>query len=281
MRAVIAVVNDIHAGSALAPFPGEAWELEDGNALMPNAWQATLGAHWRECWELVGQLRRNARLLVWHVGDPVEGIHHDMIQIHSNLAEEQERMHVALIRDGLRRAKWRARTDRIIYFTDTPAHSGRGAASVERIVRELTECDEEDGRQSVPYLMASVNGVLFDVAHEGFAEGGREWTRDNAMRAYLQSRYITTLKAGLPMPRYVLRAHRHRFRVADLRDDQGRILSEAMLLPAWKIKDDHVYRKWPEAISNVGMVVFEIETTGETRWRALTMLMKQDEVREL
>lgn len=275
-RAVIAVINDTHTGSALAPFPGDAWELADGNCLMPNAWQQTLGAHWEECWRLVGAARRRSRLIIWHVGDATEGVHHDMMQIHSNLAEEQERMHLALMRQALALAHFNPRTDSLTYFCGTPAHG-----DVERIARELLDADKEDGRLATPYLLASVNGCLFDVAHEGFSEGTREWTRDNTMRAYLTSRYLSSLKHGRPMPRYVLRAHRHRWRVADVRDDDGRIISEGMLLPAWKLRDAYIYRKYPEGISQVGMVVFEVEADGASRWRGLTMRVEQDEVMEL
>jgi len=95
----------------------------------------------------------------------------------------------------MRRAKKIARfnpeTDSMYYIEGTPSHVMNGAISEEIIARALEATpripptkknDYEDGRFTWPQLRATVNDVLFDVAHTGPAPGSRAWLYGNTMR---------------------------------------------------------------------------------------------------
>lgn len=281
-RKVLAIVADDHVGHPLAlPPDPDGWELEDGNHLETNGWQRTIWSHWIECWQRVGDLRKGGELIVVHAGDAVEGVHHGTVQLATQRIDEQERMHVAAMRAGLKLAKWDRRKDKLIYLAGTAAHVGQGNSSTERIARALLETEGLDGRVIRDRLYASVNGVLVDVAHRGYRLGGREWTRTNSMRAYLLSQWLASLKAKRAMPRYVVRAHQHTFGYACLEDDDGQTVSEGWLMPAWKLKDEYVSSFAPEAVCSIGMLAFVIEPAGSAHAHAMTMRCEQDVVEEL
>lgn len=282
MRKVIAVISDDHSGHPLAlPPSGDGWELSDGNFLETNDWQKIIWQHWCESWDRVADYRKGGELIVVHAGDAVEGVHHGSVQLLTQRVDEQERMHVSAMREGLRRAKWHRKRDRLIYLSGTRAHVGEGNSSTERIVRALLDTDELDGTEVRHRLLARVNGVLFDVAHHGYRLGARSWTRTNSMRAWLESYWDDCLKHKRDMPRYVVRGHRHTFGYAELCDDNGVTISESFLMPSWKLVDDYVRTFAPESVANIGMLVFVVETDGKTQDRPLLMTCPQDEVVEL
>lgn len=282
MRKVIAIVSDDHSGHPFALPPSEdGWESADGQWIETNDWQKIIWNHWCESWDRVADYRRGGQLIVVHAGDAVEGVHHGSVQLVTQRIDEQERMHIAAMREGLRRSKWRSKRDRLIYIAGTRTHVGEGNSSTERIVRDLLGVDELDGTEVRQRLLASANGQLFDIAHKGYALGGRSWTRTNSMRAWLESYWEDSLKHKVTMPRYVVRGHRHTYGYSELCDDAGVTVSEAFLMPSWKLVDDYVRSFAAEAVASIGMLVFVVEDNGTTHHYPLLMRCEQDTVEEL
>lgn len=270
MKTTVIIIADDHAGSPLGLFPGERWELEDGNCLMPNDWQATLRSHFLDCAAHVADWRRGGRLILIHAGDAVEGIHHSNTQLLTCRVDEQERMHVANMREFMGLVKFNRRSDQLIYLAGTEAHTGAGNSSTERIVRTLLNKEELDGREIRLRLHVDIDGVLFDVAHEGFRVGGREWTRTNSMRAYLESNWSACAKHGLRVARYIVRAHMHTFAHAQAEDRHGNIVTEAFLMPSFKLPDDYAKMKVQDAIGSIGVLPFVIRD-GQPSWHRCLM----------
>lgn len=270
MKTTVCILADDHNGSPAGLFPGENWELEDGNNLSPNDWQMTLYQHLVDCGHFVADLRRGGRLILIHAGDATEGVHHSNVQVLTNRIDEQERMHVAVMREFMGLCKWSKRTDKLIYLAGTEAHTGTGNSSTERIVRTLLQTDELDGKEIRVKLFSDIDGVLFDVAHKGFRLGSREHTRTNSIRAYLESRWSTCAKRGLRLPRFVIRAHMHQFAHIPLEDHQGNIISEGFLMPAFKLPDDWTKMEVQDAVGSIGVLAFAIRD-GAVRWHKQLM----------
>lgn len=283
MRKVLTIIADTHVGHPFAlPGAPDGWETADGNFIENNDLQNELWRFWLEAGRWVADLRRHAQLIVVHAGDATEGVHHGTVQLVTQRIDEQERMFVAAQRAWLTEAKYNPRRDRQVFLHGTaPAHAGPGNSSTERVARALLDTDDLDGTVILPRLYKTVNGVLFDIAHKGYRLGGREWTRTNAMRAYLQSRWITALKAGQPLPRYFVRAHNHTFGYAALEDDDGATLSEGFLMPAWKLKDEFVYTIHPEAVASIGVLAFAVADDGTSRAHKLLWRLEQERIEEL
>jgi hypothetical protein len=270
MKTTVVIIADDHAGSPAGLFPGENWELEDGNNLEPNDWQDTLRGHFLDCAAQVADWRRGGRLIVIHAGDATEGVHHGNVQLLTTRIDEQERMHIAAMGEFLSLVKFNRRSDQLIYLAGTEAHTGTGNSSTERIVRALLKKDELDGREVRIKLFADIDGVLFDVAHKGFRLGAREHTRVNSIRAYLESRWSGCAKRGLPVPRYVIRAHMHTFAHIPLEDLQGHMITEGFLMPSFKLPDDYAGMEVQEAIGSIGVLPFTIRD-GVPAWHRCLM----------
>lgn len=257
-KTTVVIIADDHAGSPAGLFPGENWELEDGNHLMPNEWQVTLRSHFLDCAREVADLRRGGRLIIVHAGDATEGIHHSNVQVLTPRVDEQERMHVAVMQEFMALTRFSRRSDQLIYLAGTEAHTGLGNSSTERIVRALLKKDELDGREVRVALHAEIDGVLFDVAHEGFRVGSRDWTRTNSIRAYLESNWSACAKAGRRVARYIVRAHMHTFAHVPLEDRVGNIVTEGFLMPAFKLPDDWTKMRVQDAVGSIGLLPFTI-----------------------
>ena len=281
-RTLIAVVNDLHAGSPFAVCPAQ-WRFPTGTPFHPNELQTAILAHWCDCWQKVRALRKGARLIVIVLGDVIEGLHHETTQIETSRVDVQEAWAIAIIEAGLELAKFNNRADRIYFVSGTPAHDGNGGQSLERVARAVLDLDANDStRAAHDVLRLSVNGVRFDVAHKpGSGPGSRAHTLGNAFHGWLRSLYFSALEEGQTPPRYVLTAHHHNYLRRDVHATRGHVAMTGYICPSWKVKDEHVYQIAPFALSSVGMLAFDVAADGAVQEHVWLLPVTQDEVEEL
>jgi len=159
----------------------------------------------------------------------------------------------------------------------TAAHGGESGSSEEIIIRALTKANEPE-RQLHRRLVATVNGVRFDIAHHGPSIGTRNWTRGNVLLATMRSMYIDCLESECDPPRFYVRAHRHVWQHRTLHDRNGRVVMDGFALPSWKLKDDFAYMVAADALSNIGLVYVIVEPDGRTWWDDCRVDVQQDKV---
>jgi len=278
-RTLLVFVSDEHCGCSVSLMP-PTWTTVDGNTVTQNEPQRVVWEQWLEQWERVGRLRkRKDRLIVVNVGDAVEGLHHGTTQLVSSRLDEHERIHVACMEQALKLAHFDKRTDELWYIAGTAAHVGSGAAAEENVVRSLLGVDAATGLRQVQYhLRRRVNGVLFDVAHQGPTVGGRVWLRGNQLRAYLTDYYLECLENGQPTPRYVIRAHRHQYVRAETCTLTGAPAIEGFILPANTLKGEYAQTVAVKALAHVGLLIIGVEQDGQTWHRPEMMMQQQDSV---
>lgn len=276
-RTLCVFVSDEHCGSTVGLMP-PTWETVDGNTVAQNEAQRVCWEQWCEGWQKVGGLRKKGdRLLVCNVGDAIEGVHHGTTQLITARLDEQERIHVACMEHGLKLAHFDRRTDELHYIAGTAAHVGPGACAEENIVRALLDVSAVEGTRRVHYhLRRKVNGVLLDVAHQGPAVGNRVWLRGNQLQAYLRDYYFECLENGQPVPRYVIRAHRHQFVTATWHRCGGGVAIEGFVLPAMTLKGEFARTVAVKALAHVGLLIVCVEADGST-WERVEMLQYQQE----
>jgi hypothetical protein len=281
-RTIVAVVNDLHVGSPFAISPAR-WLLHDRTEKRPNELQEHILAHWCACWGNVAKLRKGARLVIVVIGDAIEGLHHETTEITTSRIDTQEAMAVAVIESAMKIAKFSNRGDVIRFVNGTPAHDGCGSASLERVARDVLDRDANDGTpSSANILRLNVNGVRFDVTHKpGSGPGSRAHTLGNAFHGWLRSLYFSALEEGQPPPRYVLTAHHHNYLRRDVHATRGHVAMTGIICPSWKVKDEHVYRVAPFALSSIGMLAFDVQPDGAVQEHVWLLPVTQDAVEEL
>jgi hypothetical protein len=278
MKTIIVCVADLHIGSTLALSPA-SWMLHDDTPFTPSPLQTIIRDHWLSTWDKIGIRRKGARLVVVVVGDVIEGMHHDTSQVITGRLDTQEAMAASVIEEGLEHARYK-RGDVIRFVTGTPAHDGPGAASCERVARLVTDYTG-DGRCTVDYWRGRVDGVLFDVAHQpGSGPGSRSHVRGNAFQMWLKSLYYTALECGSPVPRYVIRAHRHAYLERHVWNASGELALTGYILAAWQAKSEYVYKVMPEALTSIGALVVEVED-GRATACCERLALEQDRIEEL
>lgn len=247
MSTIVAVVSDTHVGSttAIAPpkFTIHTGRKNEVQQVEYNAYQKWLYDCWKDFWSYVlqragikGKTRKH-RLIVFHLGDVVDGKHHDTPQI-MNEVEDQIEASCNLLRPIV------AQADSFYLTYGTGVHNG-GAGELEmRIASELGVNHDYE-------FTLNIDGVTFDIAHPGRA-GRKEWSSVAAsFAAEVAGEYR---KAGLLPPRYVIRGHVH------LIDDCGFKLAYTryVSLPCWQLRTFYGHqvapnKKWPD----IGGLVFD------------------------
>lgn len=279
MKTVIAFVNDLHVGHPFAICPRQ-WTLHDGSVFRPNELQVVIRRHWRACWQRVNQSRRNGRLIVVVVGDAIEGLHHDTTQVITTRLDTQEQMAGAVLEEALQLARFKS-GDEMRFVTGTPAHDGAGAQSLERVARQVLDLADAPGRVTLDRWRAEIDGLLFDVAHEpGSGPGNRTQTHGNAFQMWLKSLYYTALETGQPVPRFVIRAHHHTYLKREVHNLCGESVVTGYILPAWKLKDEYVYRRAAHALSSVGLLALTLHN-GQVHETVHRIAIEQDRIEVL
>lgn len=240
---IVLVVSDTHIGGTTA-LSLPKFTTDEGQEITATKAQEWLYSNWQDLLEytkqragIVGR-KRTHRLVLVHLGDVVDGLHHGTPQALPNLTD-QEVMACDLLRPLV------ALADGGYYqIRGTEAHAGAAGQSEVRIAKELgaRACEWE--------LDLDVDGVLYNLAHHGRA-GGRDWTSSTAGVAaeLILDRAIT----GRAIPQFVLRGHRHTI------DDSGGKLAttRAISCPAWQLKTAFAHKVAAGRRSDIGGLLFD------------------------
>lgn len=277
----IVFISDLHIGHTLSLCPAK-WTLHDGHEFRPNPLQDIIREHWLATWQRIAEQRKKRRLVVCLVGDACEGLHHDSTQIITARLDTQEDMAAAVINEALSISKFNPRRGDVLRaVTGTPAHDGPGAASLERVMRQVLHYNG-DHRQTRDRWLVDINKTRFDVAHQpGSGPGTRTWVRGNAFQAWLRSVYLDALESGDKPPRFIIRAHRHVYVERHVHNGAGNVVVTGYILPPWQAKTEYVYQVVPEAVTAIGALVLDIDSDGTTRTRCDLLRLEQDEAEVL
>lgn len=288
---IIAIPSDLHCGSPVGLFPPIVWALSSGGQYAPNklndlSWQA-----WKESWLEIKEIREkiNARLIVVHNGDGVEGVHHRTTEVITYRIDEHERIHKACMTSALEIAGFNPENgDSLFYVFGTPAHVGEGGASEENIAREMGAIPMippsptsyyQDGVYLWDNLRLVVNNRLFDIRHQGPHPGGRPWLKGNNFLYMLRSVYLESLRVRGVLPDYVIRSHRHTWiPPVTYRDEDavnGNVEITGFLTPCFQAKTSYGHRVTWEHFTNIGMLYFIVSADGHVTWRCPRVTIEQ------
>jgi len=273
--ALVAFFSDLHSGSTVGLAP-VSWTLRDGGTYIHTTAQAILRRQWLEDWEAVKRARKNRRLIIGIVGDLIEGNHSETDQLITSNVNVHGQISGACIIEGLRAGAVRP-DDKIFVYLGTHRHTGTLEETIAREIRHpktnqrmvppaippTAKAEYQDGRYVRPHHKFSVNGVLFDVAHEPNAGGGnRAWTKGNAFQTMLRSIYLETAERKQKLTRWFIRAHRHQYLHRHHEGPYGRI--DGVILPAYQAKTDFANKVANDKLSDMGMSMVYVNGDGES-----------------
>ena len=248
------------------------WQLQSVD-VTPNQLQKVIYKQYAEATELIGEHRKNKRLIPVFVGDATEGIHHGSMQHVTARTSEHEMIAADAIDNGLQLMGFGEKHDRFYMVAGTESHVGE---SEERIAKDIegiipyqkAPIEDKVTRWCWPLLPIKVNGVLGLVAHHG-PGGGNGANEGNPLRNRLKNIVFSRLARGKEIPRFIVFGHRHtkqhvQFELED-------ILVDGFILPSFQGKTDWFYSIDAMAFTNIGMLQMDINTNGELSWEWLTM----------
>ena len=244
---ILAVIGDTQIGSTTALSTPE-FDIQDRLAretqtITANSMQKWLHDCWLDFWQYVREQAgirgksRKRRLIVVHLGDVIEGVHHGSTQLIPDIGGQTQiaydlLMPVASMSDGF------------YGILGTDAHDGPAGSDAARLYEMI-------GARRVDYKMAlSIDGVVHDFAHHGRV-GRRPWT--SAAASIATEVIVDYAKVGLHPPAYVWRAHNH------VIDDSGEKLEGTRVIcaPSWQLKTAFGWRSAAQSSrSDIGGVVW-------------------------
>ena len=244
-------VSDLHVGSDTGLCPQNA-RLDGGGTANPNKFQATLLLYWEHFWnEWVPEVTKGAEEVVVEInGDIIEGNHHNTVGLWTNNTETQAANAIDLLKPIKRRYP------KMFLIRGSEAHSGPGSMAEERIGRELDCPQDELGKYSHWQLWLDTGGVIFQFAHHIGVTSSAAYETSAPMRE-LVAALIEATQWGQPMPRVIVRSHRHRFVPVSIPSLFGRI--ECVITPSWQLRTPHVERIDRMRMPHIGGVVFLVE----------------------
>jgi hypothetical protein len=223
MGTITAIITDTHIGSTTALSLPE-WSLDTGLIGVDSVYKATQAQNWiydcwQDFWKYVKDLAgKKHRIVVFHLGDVIDGFHPRYIQALSNI-DDQRAEAVEILKPIVNMS------DAFYIIRGTECHVGEAAQHEVAIAREL-------GVRALWEGIFDVDGVRIDLSHHGRA-AKRAWTSASAgVAAEAIHDAVTDRPPRIP-PRYVFRGHMH------LVDDSGEKVSgtRAVSLPSWELRN--------------------------------------------
>jgi hypothetical protein len=243
MSTVTAIISDTHIGSFTALSLPE-WGLDTGTIdkdgkpiikkVMATLAQLWLLDKWNDYWKYAKKLcGRKHRLVVIHLGDVIDGNHHNSPQLLPNIQDQKE-MAIEILKPIANAA------DAFYIMRGTSIHSGPMSSDEVAIAREL-------GAKCLFEQTFDIDGTLIQCAHHGRASK-RDWT---SVAASVAVQVILSAAMDRPprqAPRYVFRGHNH------ICDDSGEKVrsTRAIALPSWELRTEFGFRVAPGILSDIG-----------------------------
>lgn len=233
----VVVISDLHAGSRSAPCP-LTFPLRDGATYQASSLQASLTFILQSIRKrILTQLDGRKFALVLN-GDLVEGSHHDKAQ----LVDPDPLIHRRIARDLL--MPWVNASHSTYLVRGTRCHVGD---MEEELARDFGAVPI-DGTQARYRLHMKVRGSEGIFSHH-ISTSTRDWSGAAALSNVLAAERLEAAKADWPLPRWIVRSHRHQYGMYS--DGDGVVVTT----PALQATTDFTHKIIPHIKPVVGLVL--------------------------
>lgn len=249
MTVILVAASDLHIISTIGLCPPDV-ELQEGGTYKASDAQLWMYTKWVKTWERIQRLKEENAAELWTVlnGDVVDGDHHNTFEIISRSPATMFHMATKLLEPIANTS------DRFFVVRGTEVHTGKSGYMEEKIAKDLgAEKDPDTDTFSWWILRMEAEGVKFEFAHHG-RFGRRPWTGSNSLNAIAVETVYNYNGLGW-CPDVVVRSHYHRYASTGVNHRDVRVVS----LPAWQLATSYVKRIDPQAIADIGLVIFICE----------------------
>ena len=242
---IVMLLSDLHLGSTVGLWP-DGFVSNEGMVLGQNKFQKWL---WR-CWQDMlkwsdGVIGSQPFELVIN-GDLVEGIHHRTLQVVSPDVGDQ----TAAVMDVL--SPLASKATRVHVIKGTECHTRNDEVRIGRALDGTV--DPTTGQHAWDSLDLEVNGTLFNFAHH-ISASIRSYLEASAHSIALGALTHSRARAGKPVPKVMVRAHRHRHGVWTDGNQMSAICG------AWQGLTRHGFKVVPDAVVQPSCIIFDTRTT--------------------
>lgn len=242
--AMLAVLSDLHAGGSTAIFPDHQMQLTVGNR-EPGYAQKIIRGQWLEVGENIRKRRQKRRLIIVMNGDMVDGDHHGSVESFSTQQADQVAIANELIDEFLGMVQYNPNKGDKLYFTKgTEAHSGHQSQAEEQIAENFDAIPFIPATTDIParrlhyQVKLRINGVRFNIQHEGATIGNRPWTADNGLYYLLKSKWLSHMMGEHALADWYIYSHRHQYMQATYEPNPA-IKINARITPSWQFRTSY------------------------------------------
>lgn len=227
-------VSDTHSGCQLALCPPEGVTLDNGGVYRPSPFQLEMWAYWREFWDVwVPDAVNGEPFVVVHLGDAVDGVHHNSTSQISHNLTDQARIAVAVLQPEIAKA--------VAYYhiRGTGAHVGDAGMHEERLAHELGAVPNTAGQYARYRMTIRVGPRLIQCLHHIGTTGSSAYESSAVHKELIEA----VTQAGLwghEPPDVLLRGHRHRYIETSCPSRHGK--ARSVVLPGWQGLTPFTYR---------------------------------------
>jgi hypothetical protein len=264
---------DMQTGSMAALHPGVVkingkyksllevggWNYRHNNHYFLSSKQEKIWDHLNICLEAGAKARDGNKLILFEMGEAIDGDHHGTHELVTRNIGEQKDTHIQLFQYIKEKLKYQ-RGDELYCFDSTYVHSGDEESS---IGAQLGAYQFPGGLYSTSFLEAVINGKLVWAYHQG-VQAGEYPNKGNAEINQLKRIYYTCKVEGVPVPDLILTAHVHNPDHATWTTPDNKTM-HYVILPSWQDKTRYVRDKMPVTKNKVGLQIIQIPANGDIK----------------
>jgi hypothetical protein len=270
------VIGDTHCGDTFAIVPLDKKIYSDhGKIYQPTESQSWL---W-ECWsfflkEWLPMVTKSEPYSVIHMGDVIEGVHHNAIHQATQNLQYQREWATQLLRPLVDGAKKRGG----VFFAvrGTPAHDGEDGQNAEAVASALGAVSR-NGMRSHHELEINLNGKYIRAQHH-ISGSGVFTGRGRNLRVELAEAMIESSLWGGNPPDAIIAGHVHTHDECRIHSLRGYVL--AMTSPAWQLKTPFAGRVVGarQTQPKIGAILIRVDDDSDIYARSIIWSLKRPEV---
>lgn len=263
----IAVVSDLHFGSALAAMPREGFVTDDELTIMPSPLQRVLWDEWEGFWGWVEDRVGGDDFAVVVNGDAVDGRVKDSPQSLPLIEDQIKLAACCLSVPTIRRAS------KVFFVRGTEAHVGKCAEREEALADKLRKevALGRAGRHGSTYdLRVLLGDNLIQFSHHIGSTSSPVSETTTLMRELVKAS-VRAGRWGGQMPRMMVRSHRHTHVAISWPTRSG--YCTGITTPGWQALTSYGHKVVPAEIVQIGGVLISLQDDGDidfdARWATL------------